>query len=305
MNRRYAEPIEIRSTMTIRAITRVFGKQDSEELRITYYLDKTLDPGGDDNPDDPDNPQVPEEDIPKDENGNKLPIPDDLWVTDVTGYVYTGTAIKPEVRVYDYKKRLEEKKDYTISYKNNINAADKNHPTKAPTITITGKGNYEGKLIKTFTIAPKDIGEADVWTDNLTVAFNGKEQKPVPVVTWKGKKLSAKKDYSFNVSPQITIAAGDYKVTLTGTGNYTGKKEIGFTITDGKPVPKLTVSKIPDCTYTGETFEPKPTVKDGKDILKEGTDYTLEYPDPKTGVNTEVGTGYVIIKGKGPRSGKY
>ncbi len=305
MNRRYAEPIEIRSTMTIRAITRVFGKQDSEELRITYYLDKTLDPGGDDNPDDPDNPQVPEEDIPKDENGNKLPIPDDLWVTDVTGYVYTGTAIKPEVRVYDYKKRLEEKKDYTISYKNNINAADKNHPTKAPTITITGKGNYEGKLIKTFTIAPKDIGEADVWTDNLTVAFNGKEQKPVPVVTWKGKKLSAKKDYSFNVSPQITIAAGDYKVTLTGTGNYTGKKEIGFTITDGKPVPKLTVSKIPDCTYTGETFEPKPTVKDGKDILKEGTDYTLEYPDPKTGVNTEVGTGYVIIKGMGPRSGKY
>ncbi len=304
-NRRYTGPIEIRSTMTIRAITRVIGKQDSDELRITYYLDKTLDPGGDDDPDDPDNPQVPDEDIPKDENGNKLPIPDDLWVTDVTGYVYTGTAIKPEVRVYDYKKRLEEKKDYTISYKNNINAADKNHPTKAPTITITGKGNYEGKLVKTFTIAPKNISDADVWTDNLTVAFNGKEQKPVPVVTWKGKKLSAKKDYSFNVSPQTTIAAGDYKVTLTGTGNYTGEKEIDFTITEGLPVPKLTVSKIPDYTYTGKAFEPKPTVKDGKEILEEGKHYTLEYPDSETGVNTEVGTGYVIIKGTGPRLGKY
>lgn len=301
-SRRYGEPIEIMSTMTIRAFTKVYGKRDSAELRITYYLDKTLKPGGDDNPDDPDNPQVPDEDIPEDENGNKLPIPDELWVTDVSEYTYTGKAIKPEVRVYDYKKRLEEKKDYTISYKNNTNAADKDHPTKAPTITITGKGNYEGKLLKTFTIAPKNISEADVWADNLTVAFNGKEQKPVPVVTWNGKKLAAKKDYSFEALPQT--AAGDYKVTLTGTGNYTGKKEVNFTITDGSPVPKLTVSKIPTYTYTGEKFMPKPTVKNGKEILKEGTDYTLVYPNDDQ--NTKVGTGYVIIKGTGPeRKSKY
>lgn len=304
-SRKYTEPIEIRSTMTIRAVTKVYGKWDSAQLRITYYLDKTLKPGGDDNPDDPDNPdnpQVPDEDIPKDENGNKLPIPDELWVTDVSGYTYTGKAIKPEVRVYDYKKRLEEKKDYTISYKNNTNAADKDHPTKAPTITITGKGNYEGKLLKTFTIAPKNISDADVWANNLTVASNGKAQKPVPVVTWNGKKLAAKKDYSFEALPQT--AAGDYKVTLTGTGNYTGKKEINFTITDGTPVPKLTVSKIPAYTYTGEKFMPKPTVKNGKEILKEGTDYTLEYPNDDQ--NTKVGTGYVIIKGTGPeKKSKY
>lgn len=296
-SRRYTAPVEIRSTMTIRAFTWAAGKQNSAELRITYYLDKTLDPGGKDDPDDPDNPQVPDEDIPKDDNGNKLPIPDDLWVTDVTGYVYTGKAIKPEVRVYDYKKRLEEKKDYTISYKNNTNAADKNHPTKAPTITITGKGNYEGKILKTFTIAPKNIGDADVWADNLTVAFNGKEQKPVPAVTWNGKKLVAKKDYSFDALPRT--AAGNYSVVLTGTGNYTGEKKIDFTITEGTPVPKLNVSKIPDCTYTGEKFVPKPTVMDGKEILKEGTHYTLEYPEGNE--NTEVGTGYVIIKGTGSK----
>lgn len=295
-SRRYTAPIEIRSTMTIRAFTWAAGKQNSTELRITYYLDKTLDPGGKDDPDDPDNPQVPDEDIPEDENGNKLPIPDDLWVTDVTGYVYTGKAIKPEVRVYDYKKRLEEKKDYTISYKNNTNAADKNHPTKAPTITITGKGNYEGKILKTFTIAPKNIGDDDVWADNLTVAFNGKEQKPVPTVTWNGKKLAAKKDYSFDALPQT--AAGNYSVVLTGTGNYTGEKKIDFTITVGTPVPKMTVSKIPDYTYTGEKIMPKPTVKDGNEILKEGIHYTLEYPNGNE--NTEVGTGYVIIKGTGP-----
>lgn len=289
-NKVYTEPIEIRSTMTIRAIARVKGKRDSEELRVTYYLDKTLNPGGND-PNNPD-PDVPLEDIPKDENGKPTKIPEGLWVTDVTGYIYTGKAIKPEVRVYDYKTRLEEKKDYTISYKNNINAADK-ASAKAPTITVTGKGNYEGKLLKTFTISPKDISDPDVKTDDLTVAFNGKAQKPVPVLTWNGKKLAANKDYSYDATPQT--AANKYPISLVGTGNYTGKRNISFEIiNDGVPVSKLTVAKIPAQTYTGSAIKPELTVKFGKDVLAENRDYTLSYED-----NVEVGTASVIITGTG------
>ena len=290
-NKVYTEPIEIRSTMTIRAIARVNGKRDSEELRVTYYLDKTLNPGGNNDPNNPD-PDVPAEDIPKDENGRPTKIPEGLWVTDVTGYIYTGKAIKPEVRVYDYKTRLEEKKDYTISYKNNINAADK-ASAKAPTITVTGKGNYEGKLLKTFTISPKNIEDSDVKTDDLTVAFNGKAQKPVPVLTWNGKKLAANKDYSYDATPQT--AANKYPISLVGTGNYTGKKNISFEIiNDGVPVSKLTVAKIPAQTYTGSAIKPELTVKFGKDVLTENRDYTLSYED-----NVEVGTASVIITGTG------
>lgn len=283
-SRLYDSYIEIRNTMTVKAIARVTGKRDSEVLRVDYYYDKTLKPGGSD---DPDEPEVPDEDIPRDENGNKLPIPDDLWVTDVEEYVYTGKAIKPEVRVYDYKTRLEEKKDYTISYKNNTNAADKDHPTKAPTITITGKGNYEGKLLKTFTIAPKNITDSDVKADDLAVAFNNKAQKPAPTVTWNGKKLTSKKDYSFDATPQTAV--GSYSVTLTGTGNYTGERKISFIITDGVPASKLTVAKIPAYTYTGEAITPVPVVKYGKEVLAEGN-YTVSYED-----NIEVGTAAVII----------
>ena len=267
--RLYSGPIEIRNTMTIRAVARIYGKQDSQELRITYYLDKSLNPGGND-PDDDGN-EVPSEDIPSDETD--LPkdsdgIPMGLWVTDMPkDIVYTGSAIKPEVRVYDYKKRLEEKKDYTISYKNNVNAADKNSP-KAPTITITGKGNYEGKLVKTFTIAPKDINDADVKADGLTVAYNNKAQKPAPVVTWKNKKLTNNKDYIFDATAYVD--PDTYQVKLTGTGNYTGERQIPFTITNGVPVSKLTVSKIAAQTYTGEEIKPEPTVKSGKDILEKG-----------------------------------
>lgn len=300
--RLYSEAIEINRTMTIRAISHVYGKRDSEDLRRTYYLNMNLkptDPDDPDDPDNPDNPTVPDEDIPKDENGKPMEIPKDMWVTDIAEYTYTGKAIKPEVRVYDYKKRLEEKKDYTISYKNNVNAANKS-AVKAPTIVITGKGNYEGKLNKTFTIAQKNITDADVKTDDLTVAFNNKQQKPVPVITWNGKKLSGSKDYSISVGvgaatgAQVPLAADSYPVTLTGMGNYTGERKINFTITQGTPVPKLTVSKIAAVTYTGQEITPKPTVKNGKEELKEGQDYTLTYED-----NKEVGTASVIITGTG------
>lgn len=287
--RLYSGSIEVRCTMTIRAITRVYGKQDSEELRLNYYFDRNLKPVDPDNPDDPDNPSVPDEDIPKDDNGNPLPIPDGLWVTDVKENVYTGKAIKPVVRVYDHKKRLEEKKDYTISYKNNVNAADKNS-AKAPTITIKGKGNYEGTLLKTFTITPKSINDPDVKADHLTVAFNNKQQTPAPTVTWNRTKLKNKRDYSFEAVPQMAV--GRYAITLRGAGNYTGERVIYFTISNATPVAKLTVGKLPAYTYTGEEIRPEPVVKNGKEVLQNGKDYKLSYED-----NKEVGTAYVLIEG--------
>lgn len=293
--RQYNSAIEINSTTTIRAISRIYGKQDSEELKVTYYWtpgfqpdqpDNPDNPDNPNNPDDPDEPTVPPEDIPA---GGK--IPEDLWMTDVAEFTYTGKAIKPEVRVYDYKTRLEEKKDYTISYKNNVNAADKNS-AKAPVIIITGKGNYEGRINKTFTIAPKDITDPDVKADGITVASNNRQQKPVPVLTWNGKKLANKKDYNYTAEAQTE--AGSYPITLTGTGNYTGERKITFVITKGVPASKLSVGKVPAYTYTGKAITPEPTVKSGRDVLVKDKDYRLTYED-----NTEVGTASVIITGTG------
>ena len=102
--RLYTEAIEIKKTTTICAASRMYRKRDSEVLRVTYYLDrnvKPVEPDDPDNPDDPENWTVPDEDIPKDEDGKPLEIPKDLWVTYVKpdegyeGLVYTGKAIKP------------------------------------------------------------------------------------------------------------------------------------------------------------------------------------------------------------------
>ena len=111
--------------------------------------------------------------------------------------IYTGRAIKPTVAVYAGSTLLREKKDYTVSYKNNKNAYTHKEgqegfdERKAPTIIITGKGIYSGKVNLYFTIKPKNITEGDVEAQELWLKYNGKEQKKVPVLTYNKKKLSA------------------------------------------------------------------------------------------------------------------
>ena len=61
-------------------------------------------------------------------------------------YDYTGRPIEPKFSIYyTMSKLLEEGKDYTLTYQNNI------WPGTA-TVTITGIGQYKGSITKTFKI---------------------------------------------------------------------------------------------------------------------------------------------------------
>ena len=257
-----------------------------------------------DNPDpddpDPDDPEdhgdVLDEDIP--ENGV---IPEGLWISGIPDQTYTGKAIKPSVRVYDYKTLLVEKKDYTISYKNNTNANDATNAAKAPTITITGKGNYSGKETQTFVIAKKNITEEDVICDDLTLAYNSKVQKPVPVLTWNGKKLAKNKDFTVDYPATGLTSykeAGKYDITITGNGNYTGIKTISLTITNSKLLTKCKVTAIKNQIYTGTAITPEVVIKDGKKTLVKDTDYSVAFEN-----NTEIGTASVVLTGMGEYTG--
>ncbi|MCD7884658.1 MAG: leucine-rich repeat protein [Lachnospiraceae bacterium] len=62
-----------------------------------------------------------------------------------TSYTYDGTAKKPTVEVKNGSETLAAGTDYTVSYSNNTNAG-------TATVTVKGKGNYEGSITKTFTI---------------------------------------------------------------------------------------------------------------------------------------------------------
>ncbi|MCR4903357.1 MAG: Ig-like domain-containing protein, partial [Butyrivibrio sp.] len=67
----------------------------------------------------------------------------DIWVAGLEdSYVYTGTAIKPDIRVYYGTSLLTLNKDYSLKYANNTKVASSTD-TKAPSITITFKGSYQ------------------------------------------------------------------------------------------------------------------------------------------------------------------
>ncbi len=211
--------------------------------------------------------EVLREDVPDDGI-----IPDGIWMSDLQagGYTYTGKAITPSFRVYDGKKMLAVKKDYTVSYKNNIKAATADDAKKAPTITVKSTGNYKGTETRTFTINPASLDgtEQRINIDNLYLAApagkNPKGIKAVPVVTDNGKKLSENKDYTVNhvtlneqnaenKNANSYVTPGKYTVEITGKGNYTGTRQITVTLADVAKeqilMSKVTVAKVPDVTY--------------------------------------------------------
>ena len=217
--------------------------------------------------------EVLREDVPEDGI-----IPDGIWMSDLQagGYTYTGKAITPSFRVYDGKKMLAVKKDYTVSYKNNIKAATADDAKKAPTITVKSTGNYKGTETCTFTINPAslDATEQRINIDNLYLAApagkNPKGIKAVPVVTDNGKKLSENKDYTVNhvtlneqnaenKNANSYVTPGKYTVEITGKGNYTGTRQITITLADVAKeqilMSKVTVAKVPDVTYDADLCE--------------------------------------------------
>ena len=217
--------------------------------------------------------EVLREDVPDDGI-----IPDGIWMSDLQagGYTYTGKAITPSFRVYDGKKMLAVKKDYTVSYKNNIKAATADDAKKAPTITVKSTGNYKGTETRTFTITPASLKESNpqIKTEDLYLAAptgkNPKGIKAVPVVTDNGKKLSENRDYTVNhvtlneqnaenKNANSYVTPGKYTVEITGKGNYTGTRQITVTLADVAKeqilMSKVTVAKVPDVTYDADLCE--------------------------------------------------
>ena len=209
-------------------------------------------------------------------------IPDGIWMAGLQadGYTYTGKAITPSFRVYDGKKMLVVKKDYTVSYKNNINVASADDAKKAPTITVKSTGNYKGTETYTFTIQPvslsagENAAEHTIEAGDLYLAAptgkNPKGIKAVPVVTDNGKKLSENKDYtvnhvtlngqnSENKNANSYVNPGKYTIEIVGKGNYTGTRQITVTLADVAKeqilMSKVAVAKIPDVTYDASLCE--------------------------------------------------
>lgn len=238
-------------------------------------------------------------------------IPDGLWISGLVKSVpYTGSAVRQEgIRVYHGSTLLREKTEYTISYKGNTNAG-------TAQLIVTGKGNYKGKCTAEFTIEPVDLKtDGGISVIITTVTETGRNLKPTVTVTWNGKKLKEKKDYTLSYETGIKSASEEgYDVVISGKGNYTGDIERKFYVKPRgtKLLNKATVKGIKKSyeyqsselndgqngSPEGQNAGPKGLASDLENItVKIGTttlakeDYTV-----RTENTDVVGTGYVVIK---------
>ncbi|MCR5501792.1 MAG: InlB B-repeat-containing protein [Lachnospiraceae bacterium] len=261
------------------------------------------------------------------------------WRADAeqTSAVYTGKArnIKNDFVVFHGKRRLFEKKDYTVKYVNHKTAAAFDSE-KPPTITIRGKGKYRSSASFTFNIVPESIRAATMDTESIIRADAGKKLGSVsPKLKFNGKKLKKNSDYTFiyyegseeteenrieDPSKVVMEDGKTYLLHLKGIGNFSDHKPAAVTVRAvGKnnkkivPVSRLKITNAKgkkvslSAPYDGGTIDlaeyfdnsdgkiPKVQVRDGSTVLQYGTDYTVTFADEDDG--RYVGKHTVVLRG--------
>ena len=239
---------------------------------------------------------------------------------------YSGVTInKPSNKVYDGKKHkwspavadkegnaLVEGKDYEVAY----STEDFTNVTGTITVTITGIGNYTGKVTRTYEITPKAY---TVTTDSANKVYDG------TALTAGGKieGIVDGEDVEFKVTGSQTnkgTSKNTYSLKWNGSAietNYKLEKEsIGdLTVTEqtidpgkdpDKPNPNysgVTINKPSDKVYDGKEHKWSPVVADKEgNVLTEGTDYEVAY-STEDFINV-TGTITVTITGIGNYTGK-
>ena len=197
-------------------------------------------------------------------NGVSITVNPKAITADMIGNIdaqeYTGKDIKPTPEVTDGTTKLISGKDFTYSYANNRNAG-------TATLTITGKGNYEGEVTKEFTISPKSIDGASIELANKSFAYTGSEQTVnITSVKLSDGTILGTDDYVIKDNSNKATNAGEITLTIEGKGNYTGTATTTWAIT--KAAPKLAdFDVVPDLsnelTYSGEEQIVNVTTKAG------------------------------------------
>ena len=141
-----------------------------------------------------------------------------------TSYVYDGTYKKPAATVTFGGKVLQEGKDYTISYRNNLNVG-------VTTVIATGMGDYTGYTSKNFTITKRAMAGGTVSVAS-SVSFTGSNITPSVTVKVAGRTLTSGTDYTVSYSNNKNV--GTSNVYVYGKGNYSGTLSAKFDILPAK-----------------------------------------------------------------------
>lgn len=154
-------------------------------------------------------------------------------------FVYSGKEIRQNISVYHKDKLLKENVDYTLIYRNHVNAASYD-TLYAPSVTVMMKGQYEGKRTLYYTIFPREIDENDSLGYEQAIAYKEQLTIPEPVIYYQGEKLIQNKDFVCDYSglPENPFAGNSYEkgrkysYEVRGIGNFTGSFQMELVVVD-------------------------------------------------------------------------
>ena len=155
---------------------------------------------------------------------SKKSLNNGLLTLSETSYVYDGTYKKPAATVTFDGKVLQAGKDYTISYRNNLNVG-------VATVIATGMGDYTGYTSKNFTITKCAMAGGTVSVAS-SVSFTGSNITPSVTVKVAGRTLTSGTDYTVSYSNNKNV--GTSNVYVYGKGNYSGSLSAKFDIVPAK-----------------------------------------------------------------------
>ncbi len=136
-----------------------------------------------------------------------------------------------------------------------------------------------------ISITPEDVTIGEL-------SYSGSELFPEITVKVNGNSLTLDTDYTLSGTTSATNA-GEYTVTVTGTGNYKGTVEKTWSIAKGKPTVIITATTATGRAYAGQKVEVTAVAKAPNDEIEEDLSISFSY---KIGDGTPVNfTGSFII----------
>ena len=149
-----------------------------------------------------------------------------------------------------------------------------------------------------FKITAKDASALNAALSVTSYVYDGAAKEPAVTIT--DGKTTLVKGVDYTVAYSNNKDAGTAKAAVTYTSNYSGSKELAFTIT-AKDASTLTIAAVSPDVYDGKAKTPELTVKDGETKLVKDTDYTVTY-DKNTNVGTATAKATFIGNYKGEKS---
>ena len=265
-------------------------KEDS--IGTLTVTEQTIDPGKD-----PDNPN---------------PNYSGVTINNPSNAVYDGKEHKWSPAVTDKEgNALVEGTDYTVEY----STSDFTNVTGTITVTITGIGNYTGKVTRTYEITPKaytvTTESAKKVYDGTALTAGGKIEgivsgETVEFTTTGSRTVEGTSKNTYSLKWNGSAIETNYKLAKESIGDLTVTPKSIIPDEPNTPDDKktgITVSDPKDSKYDGQEHREVLTVKDtktGKDLIA-NKDYTVVYSDDLV----NAGTVTIKVSGLGNYSGSF